>query len=177
MTLGIKTAAMLALISLLGGNSTVAEGQLHQLKEHTQTFQEMVKPQRNALRMQQIVKRLKQQAERTPYVFSGDTINGWDCSGLTRWAYRQIGVTIPHGADDQAHLGVRVSRPQVGDIVVMAYKGTSSFYHAALYIGNGKIINANRYFGTTKIESLKDFRRSQIRYVHLIPMEEPRQLP
>jgi cell wall-associated NlpC family hydrolase len=116
----------------------------------------------------QMTKNLVRFADKTPYVFSGSTPSGWDCSGMVVWAYSKIGVELPHSANKQAHLGKRVSKAQVGDIVVFAYPGSTQFYHSAIYIGNNKIINANLMFGTTKIQLLTDFKKSQIRFVRII---------
>ena len=80
--------------------------------------------------LQHAVTLATEQAQKTRYVFSGDTPAGWDCSGLVRWVYRQAGVTLPHSADKQGHLGRRVSKPKRGDIVVFAYQGRTDFYHA-----------------------------------------------
>ena len=107
-------------------------------------------------------------ANKTPYVFSGSTTSGWDCSGLVRYTYKRIGITLPHSADAQAHTGKRVSNPKSGDIVVFAYKGRTDFYHAAIYLGNNLIINANREYGTTVIEPLSNFKHSQIRFVRIL---------
>ena len=115
-----------------------------------------------------IVAYVTTRANRTPYVFSGSSTAGWDCSGLVRYTYKRIGITLPHSADDQAHLGKRVSNPKYGDVVVFAYKGRTDFYHAAIYLGNNLIINANREYGTTVIEPLSNFKHSQIRYVRII---------
>jgi cell wall-associated NlpC family hydrolase len=116
----------------------------------------------------QITKHLVRFADKTPYVYSGSSTFGWDCSGMVVWAYSKIGVELPHSANKQAHLGKRVSKAQVGDIVVFAYPGSTQFYHSAIYIGNNKIINANLMFGTTKIQLLTDFKKSQIRFVRII---------
>lgn len=123
---------------------------------------------RNYARMTLLVKYLKSRVGKTSYVFSGDTTGGWDCSGMVRWTYKQFGITLPHSANAQGHLGSRVSNPNVGDIVVFAYDGSTTFYHAAIYIGNGQIINANNGAGTTIIEPLTDYKGSQIRFVRVI---------
>jgi cell wall-associated NlpC family hydrolase len=123
---------------------------------------------RNHARMTSIVKYLKTRVNKTSYVFSGSTPYGWDCSGMVRWAYAQFGLDIPHSANKQAHLGSRVSHPVPGDIVVFAYAGSTNFYHSAIYIGDGKIVHANRARKTTVIEPLSNYKRSQIRFVRLV---------
>jgi len=119
-------------------------------------------------RLNKVVQYLKTKANKTSYVFSGSTTRGWDCSGMVVWTYKRMGVTLPHSANKQGHVGRRVSKPQVGDIVVFAYPKRTDFYHAAIYIGNNKIINANLMYGTTVIQPLKDFAKSQIRFVRVI---------
>jgi len=118
--------------------------------------------------LQKVVTYLTTRANKTRYVFSGSTTMGWDCSGMVRWAYRQVGIYLPHSADKQAHKGKRVSNPQRGDIVVFAYQGRKDFYHAAIYLGDGLIINANREYGTTVIEPLSNFKHSQTRFVRIL---------
>jgi len=123
---------------------------------------------RNHARMTSVLKYLKTRVNKTSYVFSGSTPYGWDCSGMVRWAYAQFGLDIPHSANKQAHLGSRVSHPVPGDIVVFAYAGSTNFYHSAIYIGDGKIVHANRARKTTVIEPLSNYKRSQIRFVKLV---------
>lgn len=68
-----------------------------------------------------------------PYVWGGTGNGGFDCSGLTQWAYSQAGVDLPRTADQQA-VGQQVSADQLqpGDLVV--WDG-----HVAMYSGNGEI--------------------------------------
>ena len=89
-----------------------------------------------------VIGQLKKRVGRTWYVFSGGTPNGWDCSGLTMWAYEQLGVVLPHSANKQARAGSRVVSPQVGDLVLFGYQGTNTYFHASIYIGNNKVIHA-----------------------------------
>lgn len=129
---------------------------------------------RNYIRMVEIIKYVKTRVHRTPYVFSGSSTYGWDCSGLVRWVYSRFGLDVPHSANKQGHIGYRVSDPIPGDIVVFAYAGSSNFYHSAIYIGNGKVVNANYAYGTTIIEPLSNYKRSQIRYVRVVEQERIR---
>lgn len=115
----------------------------------------------------EVTKNLVRFVDKTPYVFSGSSTSGWDCSGLVRWTYEQVGIELPHSADKQAHFGYRVSVAQPGDIVVFAYRGSTEFNHSAIYLGKGWIINANRMYGTTKIQLLREYADSQIRFVRV----------
>ena len=92
---------------------------------------------------------LKKRVGRTWYVFSGGSPAGWDCSGLTMWAYEQLGVVLPHSANKQARSGIKVVSPQVGDLVLFGYKGTNTYFHASIYIGNNKVIHAGFKKGQT----------------------------
>ena len=122
----------------------------------------------NQHKLKRVVSYIKSRANKTAYVFSGSTIQGWDCSGLVRYTYKRLGIVIPHSANKQGHLGKRVSKPKIGDIVVFAYKGSTSFYHSAIYVGQGQIVNANQYYKTTVIQPLSDFKNSQIRFIRLL---------
>jgi cell wall-associated NlpC family hydrolase len=65
------------------------------------------------------------------------------------WAYEQLGVELPHSANKQAKSGIKVVSPEVGDLVLFGYKGTNTYFHASIYIGNNKVIHAGFKKGQT----------------------------
>lgn len=165
-----KQVAVVALIfvTLNFGASNPSTAVINTPKQKTINLTEDLLLASKKSRLPKVVKYLTTKANKTAYVFSGSNTYGWDCSGMVRWTYKQIGITLPHSADKQAHLGKRVSKPVIGDIVVFAYKNSTEFYHSAIYLGQGLIINANREYGTTVIEPLSNFSKSQIRFIRVL---------
>ena len=94
----------------------------------------------NKAELEQVVKLLLDRVGKTPYVFSGSSTAGWDCSGMTVWAYNHLGIELPHSASKQAKLGVEVATPNVGDLVV--YGNSSGYFHSAIYVGEGLLVHA-----------------------------------
>lgn len=77
-----------------------------------------------------------------PYVYGGASRSGFDCSGFAMYVYDRVGISLSHGATDQAHRGRQVSLRHLkpGDLV---FYGTSgSYYHVAVYAGRGLVIDA-----------------------------------
>jgi hypothetical protein len=135
-------------------------------------FLEITKEKKNYAMMQKTVKALISRVNKTAYVFSGSNTRGWDCSGMVRWTYTHFGMELPHSANKQAHIGKRVSKPNVGDIVVFAYQGSKNFYHSAIYAGQNMVVNANLMYGTTVLEPLSNYSKSQIRFVRVLEQEK-----
>lgn len=142
----------------------------HPVISKSTSFAKYAESVENKKKLNKVVIRLIHRVGKTPYVPTGSSIYGWDCSGMVRWAYEQIGVEVPHSATAQAYIGHRVKTPQVGDIVIFGYKGYKSFYHSAIYIGKNKVINANRGFGGTYIQPLSDYKNDRIVYVRAVPL-------
>ncbi len=73
-----------------------------------------------------------------PYVYGGESLSGFDCSGFTQYVYGRAGISIPRTASAQQAAAARVSTPQPGDLVFFGYPA----YHVGIYIGNGMMIDA-----------------------------------
>jgi len=111
----------------------------------------------NTKKIKKVVSELKARVGKTWYVFSGSTPAGWDCSGLTMWGYKQIGINLKHRASQQQNAGKTVKSPKLGDIVVFKYKGNKSAYHVGIYAGNNEMIHAGKRGETTSITSISKF--------------------
>jgi cell wall-associated NlpC family hydrolase len=77
----------------------------------------------------------------TQYVWGSASPDvGFDCSGLTSWAWAQAGVYIPHSSAAQysALPHVPLGSVQPGDLIFYY----SPISHVALYIGGGQIVHA-----------------------------------
>lgn len=78
-----------------------------------------------------------------PYVWGGAGPSYFDSSGLTLWAYNQIGVKLIHYSGDQWHEGMHVPRNELqpGDLVFF----NPGISHVAMYIGDDLMVNAPKF--------------------------------
>ncbi|MEV5713178.1 NlpC/P60 family protein [Amycolatopsis mediterranei] len=87
------------------------------------------------------------------YVYGATGPSTFDCSGLTRWAYGQAGITLPRTSREQSTFGAAVPRDQLqpGDLVFF-YSPVS---HVGMYIGDGKMVHAPDTGDVVKISPLQ----------------------
>ncbi|GAA2600074.1 NlpC/P60 family protein [Streptomyces axinellae] len=91
----------------------------------------------------------------SPYVWGATGPSSFDCSGLTSWAYKQAGVSLPRTSQAQASAGTRISSQsqlQVGDLV-MFY---GDLHHIGLYAGNGQVLHAPKPGANVRFESINN---------------------
>ncbi len=101
----------------------------------------------------QTVVALAKQHVGAPYRWGGSSPSGFDCSGLVRYVYGQVGIALPHNAAQQYRLGMPVAREDLepGDLVFF-----DRLRHNGIYVGDGRFIHARPTGRRVAIASLDD---------------------
>ncbi|HCH47937.1 MAG TPA: hypothetical protein DEX36_08515 [Glutamicibacter sp.] len=79
------------------------------------------------------------------YVYGANGPDAFDCSSFSQRAFGKSGINLPRTSSQQfasAPQYVSLSNLRVGDLVFSSSNGGSSFYHVAIYIGNGQVVHA-----------------------------------
>jgi len=83
----------------------------------------------------------------TKYVWAANGPDCFDCSGFTKYVYKQHGITLPRYSGHQAKVGIKVSFNELkkGDLVFFdtEHKFRGRVNHVGIYIGDGKFIHAS----------------------------------
>jgi cell wall-associated NlpC family hydrolase len=83
---------------------------------------------------------------------------GFDCSGLTQYAYAQAGISIPRNSRAQYAALPKVSAAnlQPGDLVFWASNpgNPATIHHVAIYLGNGQIVQAPESGDVVKVSTM-----------------------
>jgi cell wall-associated NlpC family hydrolase len=90
-----------------------------------------------------------------PYLWGAAGPNAFDCSGLTMYVYKQLGVLLQRSANDQylTTLHVPYSQAQPGDLIFF-YDTTGYVYHVGMYAGNGMMWDAPHSGAVVRYENV-----------------------
>lgn len=96
------------------------------------------------------------------YVWGSESMSGMDCTGLTYWAYRQIGISVPRSTSGYYSAGVGVSYANIrpGDVIgwdAHPRDGRTTMTHVGIYVGNGKMIHASSRLGKVVLQSVSEY--------------------
>jgi cell wall-associated NlpC family hydrolase len=86
------------------------------------------------------------------YLYGAAGPDRFDCSGLTSFAYKAAGISLPRTARAQSTFGTPVSKANLkpGDLVFF-YSPVS---HVGMYIGNGQMVHSSRAGKPVSVVSL-----------------------
>jgi len=81
---------------------------------------------------------------------------GFDCSGLTWWTYKQVGVSIPRISSDQYETGQPVGRRDIrpGDLVFFRLGGNPKNMHVGIATGRDTFIHSPSSGGRVREDSM-----------------------
>lgn len=92
------------------------------------------------------------------YVYGATGPSTFDCSGLTQYVYRQLGINIPRTSQEQyAQLPTISSADALpGDLVFFAGSDgtTAAPGHVGIFIGNGQMIDAPHTGTVVRVDSI-----------------------
>jgi cell wall-associated NlpC family hydrolase len=91
-----------------------------------------------------------------PYQWGAVGPDTFDCSGLTGWAYRQAGLSLPRTSRQQWFAGTHPAFAEMrpGDLLFWGSDRSNpqSIHHVAMYIGDGQMISAPRTGTVVRIQ-------------------------
>lgn len=92
----------------------------------------------------------------TTYKTGGTSTNGFDCSGFTKYVFKNLGIALPRTSKSQFQSGTSVSRNQMrpGDLVFFNTTG-GGVSHVGIFVGNGKFAQSSTSRGVI-ISSLNE---------------------
>lgn len=79
-----------------------------------------------------------------PYSWGSSGPNSFDCSGLTSYVYKQVGVNLPRTSKEQYNVGKSVNKSELmpGDLIFTSSDGTGNITHVGIYVGDGYMIHS-----------------------------------
>jgi peptidoglycan DL-endopeptidase RipB len=102
-----------------------------------------------------------------PYSWGGGSLNGpsagvdedagkigFDCSGLTRYAFAGVGVPIPKYSGDQYNSGrpIAPSQAKRGDLI---FYGPGGSQHVTIFLGGGRMLEASGSAGKVTVSPVR----------------------
>lgn len=99
----------------------------------------------------------------TPYLYSGESRSGVDCSAFTQAVFGSVNIAIPRTASQQAAAAetINPSTLKFGDLIFFNTSG-SGISHVGIYIGNGFFAHASSSRGVVRESLSKEYYSNRI---------------
>ena len=143
---------------LNNANETLSRGQNQLMKVSGTLQQAMLEAGSDAKGLHPFV-RVAQRYAGTPYVWGGESRNGFDCSGFIIVVMRDLGYrALPHSAAEQFNYGTPIAKPLIkpGDIVFFKNTYKRGVSHVGIAIGRNRFIHAAGTGQGTIVSSLSE---------------------
>ena len=131
-----------------------SNGKTASVKDQQQAIdRQLAQAQETELRLQIVAEALTHVGQ-VPYVLTGSTPRGWDCSGFTRYVFAKFDINLEHSAGKQSRTGTWTGVPQPGDLV--SFERGNGIEHIGIYVGDGVIVESTVETYTTRVVKLED---------------------
>ena len=92
-----------------------------------------------------------------PYVWGGNTPEGFDCSGLVQYCYREVfNIELPRTTYYQCDVGVEVGFEELLPGDLLFFDDGGDVHHVAMYLGDGYYVEAPHTGDVVKITAMND---------------------
>lgn len=92
-----------------------------------------------------------------PYLWGGTTPNGFDCSGLVQYCYREVfNIELPRTTYYQCEVGTEVSFEELLPGDLLFFDDGGDVHHVAMYLGDGYYVEAPHTGDVVKITAMND---------------------
>jgi cell wall-associated NlpC family hydrolase len=131
-----------------------SNGKTASVKDQQQAIdRQLAQAQETELRLQIVAEALTHVGQ-VPYVLTGSTPKGWDCSGFTRYVFAKFDINLEHSAGKQSRTGTWTGVPQPGDLI--SFERGNGIEHIGIYVGDGVIVESTVETYTTRVVKLED---------------------
>jgi len=92
-----------------------------------------------------------------PYRYGGNTPQGFDCSGLVHFSFKNAGMNVPRSTETQRGKSRKVSGTSLtrGDLLFFNQEGKYSS-HVGIYLGGQRFVHAPSSGKRVRVDSLTD---------------------
>ena len=115
----------------------------------------------------------------TPYLYGGNTPEGFDCSGLIYYVYQDsAGLQLPRTTKAMGSMTaplVSKNQLQRGDLLFFRTEAGSAISHAGIYVGDGRFVHSPTSGKYVRVDSIANsyWRKSYVKALRVADENAP----